>query len=880
MITQEEQAIANETPKHKKGFFRFLFKAVSILALVVIALLFVAVALGYYYQNEVKDYFVSELNKKLNTEVVVKGENIDFSLIQNFPLAAIEFNNILVKDAIEKKQKDTLFWAENISLQFSWLDVFHKKYKVQKLEINHAVLKIKLDKNGNDNFHFWKADSSNSTENLRFDLQEISLQHIRFSYINKKLKQKIAFYVLSSKLSGEFSSNNYFFSSTARLQTDEFIFNNTSFLKNKSVNANIHFAVDKSKGTYTLENTHAQIEDLLLDINGLVTDTKSGVYSNLQLKGKDMDVQSVLWLVPEKYKSKINNYKSTGTFYLDAAIIGESSERSNPHVDARFGINNGTINETQTQLVLQNVNIGAHYSNGNENSIQSSVLEINNLNASMGSGSIACNARIQNFAAPQLKGAFSLSLNLAEWRDFLKLDTLETLTGNLQTNFTMEGPISKANIENIKSAGSLKLSNVSGKFKNATFDYKNISADIVFDNNNVEISKLKGNIGNSDFDLSGKAENVMGFILHQNEKLHISAELKSEVINLNDLLSQEQKGSTNTAYTLRLSPNLNVDFSAKINRVTFRHFDATDIRGDIRLQNQQLYFEPLTLKTMEGSVLLSGLLNAQDSTNLVVSCTAQLDNISIPLLFYAFENFGQKNLTDKNIKGKTNANIEFAAGMNNALQINTEKMYCSANISIQNGELIQVDALKKLSRFISLDDLQHIKFASLKNTIEIKDKKVIIPQMEVRSNALNIWISGTHSFDNKIDYRFKLSFSELLAQKAKRNKKENTEFGEVAEDNPLRTNIYLSMTGTTDKPIFKYDTRSAAQGFKQNIKQEKQNFKSVLKDEFGLFKKDSTLNNKKKSEEGKFKIQWNESNEKPQEQKEIRRPTKPEEDDF
>ena len=61
------------------------------------------------------------------------------------------------------------------------------------------------------------------------------------------------------------------------------------------------------------------------------------------------------------------------------------------------------------------------------------------------------------------------------------------------------------------------------------------------------------------------------------------------------------------------------------------------------------------------------------------------------------------------------------------------------------------------------------------------------------------------------------------------------------------------MTGTLEHPVIKYDSKSAIQNVKKDLKVEKQTLKTILKDEFGLFKKDSTLNDKKtKTDETKF----------------------------
>ena len=122
----------------------------------------------------------------------------------------------------------------------------------------------------------------------------------------------------------------------------------------------------------------------------------------------------------------------------------------------------------------------------------------------------------------------------------------------------------------------------------------------------------------------------------------------------------------------------------------------------------------------------------------------------------------------------------------------------------------------------------------------------------------------------------------MLSKKAKRAKKQNDEFGTIADDGLGRTDIFLSMTGTVDNPIIKYDPKSAIQSIKQDLKAEKQTLKSILKEEFGLFKKDTAIKNKvKKSNDKntKFIIKWDEP--KADEKKtELKKPKKEEQDDF
>src|SRR5690606_16577308 len=86
-----------------------------------------------------------------------------------------------------------------------------------------------------------------------------------------------------------------------------------------------------------------------------------------------------------------------------------------------------------------------------------------------------------------------------------------------------------------------------------------------------------------------------------------------------------------------------------------------------------------------------------------------------------------------------------------------------------------------------------------------------------------------------IDYRFAFRLREL-------KDKHTSEFGNIIDDNS-GLKIFLRMYGTIDNPQFAWDKETKAEERKAYNEQEKQNLKSMLKSDLGLFKKDSTVQN-------------------------------------
>ena len=142
---------------------------------------------------------------------------------------------------------------------------------------------------------------------------------------------------------------------------------------------------------------------------------------------------------------------------------------------------------------------------------------------------------------------------------------------------------------------------------------------------------------------------------------------------------------------------------------------------------------------------------------------------------------------------------------------------------------------------------------------------------------MNIDLWGKHTFRNEIDYHIQLLLSELLANKKRANKQLDEEMEVMENDPENRRSVFIVMTGTVDNPIIKYDRKGLKQKIGEDIKAEKQSLKQILKEEFGLFKKDSTLlKSDKPKAENKFKIEYGENKEvKPK----TLQPKKKEEDD-
>jgi hypothetical protein len=509
-----------------------------------------------------------------------------------------------------------------------------------------------------------------------------------------------------------------------------------------------------------------------------------------------------------------------------------------------------------------------YYSNGRAQQLSTSGIYVNTFKAILNKSPMEGNFSIVDFTNPFIDGSIKANFELEEVKEILKLDTFTVFKGSADLRLQIACSLEQLKQQDIAKAkqgqlsGSLLLKEGNIQMINEQTSYNHIEADLFADDSYIIVKLLHFSHGNSQVELKGELSNYQALLNKNDSKALLKAYFNSTNFELEDWLPKNQVKSNNSAKGNDLYLN-NIDLKLKANiaRFKFDNFIATNLASYVYFKEKQFRFDSLFFNAMDGKANANGAIELQDKGGFDLICDARLSKISISKLFEQLNNFGQKTLTDKNIAGKLSAEIKFRSSWSNLNHIISESILADATVLITDGELNNFTPMNKLSKFVSVSELSHIKFNELANTISISNQKIYIPQFQIKSSAMNLYCSGTHDFNNNIDYHFKVTLSELLSKKRKRETPKNNEFEEIEEDQEGKTTLFISMTGNIENPKIKFDKKELKQFVKDEIKNEKQTVKQLLKDEFGLFKKDKSLKDKTEKKEVKvkeFEVEWEE----------------------
>ena len=846
------------------------FKIIKRIFIVLLIFLFITISasilLTYIYKEEIKQWALSQINLYFNTEI--KIDEIDFSIIKNFPDATIILNKVVLKSSQTYNKKDlklntdTLLKAANIFLQFNLFDIFQKKYTLQTIKLNDANILLCYDKKGNNNFSVLKKNNEKaSKDTLYIKLDKIKLNRTTVKIYNAAKRLAVETYANNFTLSGNFYKDKYTIVTRGAIDLKQLIVDKVNYLKTDKAKINLNIKVNNNeleikKGTIKLGKI-----TLLVNGNYQINDKNDNI--NIRIEGHKQSLSDLTKSLPENYTSFFEKVESSGIIDFSVHIQGGISYNVNPRIKASFTLHDGFMKNYKSNTKLNKINLKGSFDNGLKQNLETTYLIIDTFYTQFGDSSFIGQFSIFNFSKPLIKLKLNGFVNLEQWKALFNLDTFEVLKGNISLYLDYAGKlkslsnISATDYKNAIVKGNMYINNASIKIQNNPLAIQNFNGNIRFNNNDVYTDNVMFELNNSQFILKGIIKNFIAYLMLPNEKLEANINLNINKINIENWQSNNNNSSSYLPTDIIFKGNINID------EFTYNKFVAKKILCSLELINGNIYFSNLQLNTIDGSAFLKGRLITNSKKETLLQSECNLQNINIKQLFQSFDNFGQDFITEKHLQGKLNSYLPYVQiKWDSTFKIIEKDIILYANIEITNGQLIEFEPIYKLADYIELDELKQIKFSNLKNDISIKDRKIIIPNMEVKTNAFTIEVSGEHTFDNYLEYRIKLLLREWLAKKAKKNKKENLEFGIEENDGLGSTALYLIIKGTENKYQISYDSKKMKEQVKESLKQEKEEIKSVLREEFGLFKKDTTLKNtfKKQQEQKskKFIIVWDE----------------------
>lgn len=847
-----------------KVVVKVLLGLLSIILVLIISLLI----LSWYFEDRIADYAINELNKQIRTQA--RAEKIDFTILRKFPDASIRFKNTYVNSVrtdyaanqFEGTNTDTLLFAEEIHLQLSLIPLIRNQYLIREVQVNNGKLNIYTDREGNNNYVFWKKTETENKSNFKIDLQQVKISGINFFSLNLANKTRVSGTVNKSILKGDFNSERYILDFTLDGRLKKYRSKDIDYLSDKGFSIKSKLNVIGNNFNIIKSNLVVEGLDFIVDGN-IINEEVTNV--DLNISGRDLNLEglykSLDFIVPVKYRTSV---KVKGNLTFNADIKGLWGNNRVPDVKAEFSLKGGWINTPFSEKKFEKITLNGFFSNGDQDIPGSASLRFENVSVSFGDSKCSGDFKIQNFSHPDINYVVNGELNLQDLLPLIKSETLTWYSGKILFNSKIHGSqdgffkISKNNILNWDLGGKAELVDlkVGLKDKNILIEHLNGNVNV---GNYLFLNDLNLIISGNELSIKGRIDNYKEYLFKNNSKLWMDLNLYSGNMVIDNFLHKGSKEQIDNDSSYIMPDWFYLKGKFWFDKFTWDKFSATNMLGDLKYQPGSLIFNS-EFSTMGGNIKGNGFAEQKNDMDFSVRINSTLSQINIQTLFYCFNNFGQTYIQDKHLKGQLSGEVKYYSLFDKYLNVRKESILVETDIKILNGELINFEPMLGLSDFIDVKELQHIRFSTLENQVFIRNSEVMIPQMDIFSSAINISGSGVHRFDNQFNYKVNVELSDLLLNKSNRREPEFEEHV-IADDGLKRTKIYLNIDGTPDDYHISYDRKGAVGALKTKLSNEKAELKSVLNEEFGLFRRDSLPVIKDEDKKREFFIKWDEFDE-------------------
>ncbi|MDE7149565.1 MAG: AsmA-like C-terminal region-containing protein, partial [Bacteroidales bacterium] len=337
-------------------------------------------------------------------------------------------------------------------------------------------------------------------------------------------------------------------------------------------------------------------------------------------------------------------------------------------------------------------------------------------------------------------------------------------------------------------------------------------------------------------------ENLLPYWLSPTENLYVSAEVAAEAVRLEDWaylmdgkteakpvpapVSVSDSGKAPAIWRKRLLDHLHLTFTLQAGFIYDAHGPFENLSGRVYYTPDYLQLDDLALEAYDGRLSGNVRLDFGPADSLSLSLAGRMDSVQIDRVFAAFNDFGQRQITSEQIKGALDMDFEMQAAWSPKRVFDAGKLAFSSDLHLRNGSLYQVAALRKLSKFTGEADLEHIRFADLRNHIDIVDRRVVIPRMSIESSLLNLDFSGVHRFDNTVDYRIDIELSDFLSRRRKQRALEK-ELGLVVT-NTERLRLPIQIVGPMADPTIRYDMATAREHRQEKFAKEREQIRAAF----------------------------------------------------
>ena len=740
-------------------------KALKIIGITILIIIALLIAIPFIFQGQIKDMVKRFINQNLNAQV--EFSDVSLSFIQSFPQAHVGVSDLVITN-FDPFKDETFATVKDIAFTLSIKELFKNTSEapivVNSIRINEALLTLKTDTFGNNNYDITKEDTNNASaekesSSFVFSIEDYSIKNSAITYIDELSKTLIHITELNHEGYGTFSAEASELNTKSNANVS-FTFDDTNYLSSNPIKLDAIIGLDLKNSTYTFKDNKGFINDLPLHFEGYVQLLENGQDIDLVFENPESDFKNFLAVIPKAYSKNIEEVETTGDFKVKGIIKGLSSDETIPNLDISITSNNASFKYPDLPKRVDQITINTAIKNTTGN-VDDTYIDIKALNFKIDSDVFKSSATLKNITKNMLVNAhIDGVLNLANITKVYPIELDQELRGilkgKLNTVFDMNA-IEVNAYERIKNSGNASVSNLVFSSKDIANPIHISKADLVFNPGTVSLNTFKAKTGDSDLDATGTIKNLLGFLLSDNT-LKGNFNVNANLFKVSDFMSEEEdisekKKTTSETVSLKIPAFLDCSINANAKTVIYDNLNLKDVKGTLLIKDQQVTLQNMTSSIFDGALSISGNVSTKEDTP-SFNLNLGAKNFDIAKSFQALELLKKLAPIAKILEGKFNTDINLSGKLDHDFlpDLSSISGHALAELLATRINKNEDELINKLDGALSFVNFDKLDLKTLKTQLEFAEGKVAVKPFDFKYKDIEIEVYGIHGFDKTLNY--------------------------------------------------------------------------------------------------------------------------------
>lgn len=831
---------------------------------ITIGLIFlVLLILPFAFKGKIIDAIKQAANDNINA--VVNFEDVDLSLIRNFPNLRISIENFTVTN---KAPFDSVKLAEIGSLE-AVVDIkslFSDEIQIRKIAIIKPSFDVRVTADGVANYDIAIPDTVPSTEgaaedtsasSFKLKLKEYSIEDGTIKYYDQSMPMLLKIFGLQHNGSGDFTQENFKFSTSTQSDSLTFWFDNVTYINEAKTDVKMDLEMDMKNMKFTISNNEILLNELLLGAQGWIAMPKEDIDMDISFSATKTDFRNLLSMVPAEFAKDLKGVDATGKMALDGYVKGKYNEHSLPGFGLKMIVENGRFKYPDLPKSVDNIQMNASI-DADLNVMDNTKIDVDKFHLEMAKNPVDLSLQVRTPESdPYINFLCKAFVNLDNVKEFIPVEKGDQVHGTINADIALKGNISaieKEQYDQFNASGKMDIANVLFKSDSLPYDLQVNTASFAFNPTYLDLSNFNAQIGRSDISANGKIDNYLSYFL-RDSLLSGTFNVSSQLLDLNEFMAEDEPAtssqtattdtSSSTLSPIELPGNIDFNLNASFAKMIYDKNEITNVKGGIQLKDKIARLKNLTMNVMEGSVAMTGAYDARNLALPKMDFAFDIKDMDINKAANQFNTIDKLAPVAKSCNGRFSTKLNIKSDLDQKMMPINPTVFGFGALSTKGVTIKDFQPLVKLAEKINVDKLKNPKITDVNVSFKIKEGIVSVEPFVVKVDDIPAKVYGTTTLDQVIDYNVEMDipfekFPGNTVQQAgsllnEINKKTGTNLSIGT-----KVNVIAKITGTITDPKVGVTSKALGNDAIQSLKdQAKEAIKEEIKQQVTELKNDA-----------------------------------------